>query len=109
MACSSLRRVATSVGAIVALGSITPYLAQTPTADAGGVTGSIYTPVFRDRVGEGSAAGGTERLYVPQFEVYLARQPGNVPAATAKTDLYGRYIFQFQPAGQYRVCWSGAG
>jgi hypothetical protein len=82
-------------------------------AQVGGVHGSVFTPVVRNRIGFAEIAsvptGVGSRIYVPQFEVFLAKQPGNVKVSSAQTDLFGRYYFRYQPAGEYKVCWDGSG
>jgi hypothetical protein len=85
--------------------------AQAPN-DGGGVHGSVFTPVVRDRVGlkvGDLQAGLGSRIYVPQFTVFLAKQPGNTKVASTTTNLFGRYHFRHQPAGEYKVCWDAPG
>src|SRR6266851_3494042 len=83
--------------------------------DAGGVHGSVHTGMIRDRIGVFATAeaeipvGFGNRIYVPKFEVALVNDATGARIASAKTDVYGRFYFRYQPAGIYRVCWDSPG
>jgi len=77
----------------------------------GGIHGSVYTAMLRDRIGPiaGDAAANGGRIYVPEFPVDLVNESSGATVAKAKTDLFGRFRFLYAPAGRYRVCWNAPG
>jgi hypothetical protein len=96
--------------AFVGVWSVLSVEAQT--IPLGGVHGSVFTPVLRDRVGLGLGdlpSGIGKRIYLPQLTVHLVAQPGDTKVASTTTDLFGRYYFRHQPAGEYKVCWDSPG
>jgi hypothetical protein len=102
-----LSKTLAAVGILLATGEGLTLTAQTA---SGGIRGRIVVAIADGRlVAGGPVVRGSQQIPVPEFEVYLAALPGNTRVASVKTDPLGSFSFDRQPAGQYNVCWNGAG
>jgi hypothetical protein len=68
----------------------------------GAVHGSLYyaAPTSSDDVNVKE-----KQIFLPDIEVYLHNLSTGVDNAPVTTDLYGRYLFPFQPPGKYELRW----